>query len=104
MKMVMYDLMLAEVLQEIKPEDYPHGHTVLRDQVLKSHGLNKEKFQKSLNYYQQNPQLYKQLADSLAVYSSGQSVDIMQQPVKSKLNGHHITDSSGSIWNLKGDR
>ena len=104
MKLLMYDLMLAESLQEIKPDIYPPGHHALRDQVLKSHGLSKVNFQKSLDYYQQHPQLYKQLADSLAVYSSAQSVDVMQQPVKSKLNGHHITDSTGPLRDFKRDR
>lgn len=104
MKIVMYDLILAESLQEIRPEDYSPGDISLRDHVLKSHGLNKTSFQKSLDYYQQHPQLYKQLADSLAAYSSIQTADILQEPAKSYLNGHNITDSSGPLRNFKGDR
>jgi hypothetical protein len=104
MKIVMYDLILAESLQEIRPVDYPLGDISLRDHVLKSHGLNKTSFQKSLDYYQQHPQLYKQLADSLAAYSSTQTAHILQEPAKSYLNGHNITDSSGPLRNFKGDR
>ena len=104
MKVVLYDLMLAEALQDAKPDLYPPGHTELRDQVFKSHRLNKKTFQKSLDYYEQHPQLYKQLADSLAVYASRLSADVLQQPVKTKLNGHHIADSAGSLGDFKRNR
>jgi len=104
MKVVLYDLMLAEALQDAKPDLYPPGHTELRDQVLKSHGLNKKTFQKSLDYYRQHPQIYKQLADSLATYATRLSADILQLPEKTKLNGRHIADSAGSLGDFKRNR
>jgi hypothetical protein len=104
MKVVLYDLMLAEALQDAKPDLYPPGHTELRDQVLKSHGLNKKTFQKSLDYYRQHPQIYKQLADSLAGFASRLSADVLQEPVKTKLNGRHIADSAGSLGDFKRNR
>ncbi|MFO0414944.1 MAG: DUF4296 domain-containing protein [Bacteroidota bacterium] len=104
MKVVLYDLMLAEAMQDAKPDLYPPGNTELRDQVLKSHGLNKKTFQKSLDYYRQHPQVYKQLADSLAAYATRLSADVLQLPEKTKLNGRHITDSARSLGDFKRNR
>jgi len=104
MKPVLFDLVLAEALQEVKPDQYPANQTALRDKVLQSHKLNAKTFQKSLDYYQQHPQLYKQLADSLATYASKLATSVMQEPVKSKQNGRYITDSTGSSGDFKRNR
>lgn len=103
MKRIMYDLLLVE--------SYVETDTTLRtkassmqDQVFRNHGLSAVEFQKSLFYYQEQHELYKQLADSLSAYATAQAADKLKVQIKLNLDGHHFKDSAGSIWNLKRNR
>jgi len=103
MKLVLYDLLLAESYVQTDTAMRSEA-AAIRNQVFKNHGLTEKQFQESLSFYQKEPELYKQLADSLSAYSTTQTADKLKVQIKLNLDGHHIEDSAGSIRDLKGNR
>ena len=105
MKEVMFDLLLTETLEAQDSIAHPASEKeAIRKQVFKTHGITAALFQKSLDFYQANPALYKQLADSLAAFSTRQAADIQRVDIKPLLNGRNLEDSSRSLRNFKKGR
>lgn len=70
MEHVLYDVIRAdEMVDFLKMTDsawQPFSRrTALYDTVFQLHGVNKDEFQKSLSYYQQRPDLLKEIIDGM---------------------------------------
>ena len=105
MKEVMFDLLLTETLEAQDSIAHPASEKeAIRKQVFKTHGITPTSFQKSLAFYQANPALYKQLADSLAAFSTRQAADIQRVDIKPLIHGRNLEDSSGSLRDFKKGR
>lgn len=104
LKQVFFDLYLADAVNtERKLRDsslqlqFENKRDFLR--VLQLHGLNRDKFQKSFDYYKQHPQLLKRVTDSLAAFAARRSAEVLTDTTKSKLNGTNIQDTARQAGN-----
>lgn len=104
LKQVIFDLYLADAVnteRKLKDTSLQIQVENKRDflRVLQLHGLNREKFQKSLAYYKQHPQLMKQVTDSLSAFATRRSAEVLTDTTKSKLNGNNIQDTARQVGN-----
>jgi len=104
LKKVFFDLYLADAVnteRKLRDTAFQLQSGNHRDfiRVLELHGLNREAFQKNLDYYKKHPKLLKQVTDSLAAYAARRSAEVLTDTTKNKLHGNNIQDTARQAGN-----
>jgi len=102
MKRVLYEMYLADAFNSerlVRERTLNHQTETVNyyQQILRNHGIARDKFFKSLDYYKKHPAVYRELTDSLQQFGQRMIGKNLNEISTNNTYGNNLKDTGGPL-------